>query len=61
MLSVQNKPVKHDLNILRFLEAGQFLEKKKKMEVIHCRGHQKGNSEEKRETMKWIELPKSQP
>ena len=43
MLTAENKQVKHGLNILKLLETVQL---PKKVAVIHCRGHQKGDAEE---------------
>ena len=45
MLTVENKQVKHGLNLLRLLEVVQLL---KKVAMIHCWGHQKRDAEVKK-------------
>lgn len=42
MLIAENKQVKHGLSILQLLEAVQC---PKKVALIHCRGHLKGDAE----------------
>ena len=42
MLNVEKEQGKHGLNIWKLLEAVQFL---KQVTVIHCKGHQKGQTE----------------
>jgi hypothetical protein len=42
----ENKQVKHGLSILQLLEAVQL---PKKVAMIHCRGHLKGDAEEEKQ------------
>jgi len=43
LLTVQGKQIKHVKDILQLLEAINLPEQ---VEIMHCRGHQKGNTEQ---------------